>query len=73
MPREFVVQYVVGAFMAVMDWWLEAGANIAPEKMDAMFQRLAVDCVADLRRYPTADEFAIPSDDGRLSSRQAPS
>jgi AcrR family transcriptional regulator len=50
LPREFVVQYVVGAFLAVMDWWLEAGAKTAPEKMDAMFQRLAADGVANLRR-----------------------
>ena len=50
MPREFVVQYLVGAFMALMDWWLEAGAKTAPEKMDAMFQRLAADGFAGLRR-----------------------
>jgi AcrR family transcriptional regulator len=62
-PREFAVQYVVGAFMAVMDWWLEAGAKTAPEKMDSMFQRLAAEGIADLPRYP--------ADHSRPSSRQA--
>jgi hypothetical protein len=27
-PRKLVVQYVVGAFMAVMTWWLDGGAKL---------------------------------------------
>src|SRR3979409_1519024 len=27
-PRELVVQYVVGAFMAVISWWLDGGAKL---------------------------------------------
>src|SRR5256885_7612254 len=27
-PRELVVQYVVGALMAVMTWWLDGGAKL---------------------------------------------
>jgi len=42
-PREFVVQYVVGAFMAVMTWWLDAGAKLSPQRIDAMFRRLATE------------------------------
>jgi AcrR family transcriptional regulator len=42
-PRELVVQYVVGAFMAVMTWWLDGGAKLPPKRMDAMFQRLAAE------------------------------
>jgi AcrR family transcriptional regulator len=71
MPREFVVQYVVGSFMAVMDWWLEAGAKTAPEKLDAMFQRLALDGIASLPNLPAANDFEIPPVRGRLSSQQA--
>jgi AcrR family transcriptional regulator len=40
-PREFAVQYVVGAFMAVMTWWLDGGAKLSPQRIDAMFRRLA--------------------------------
>jgi len=40
-PRELVVQYVVGAYMAVLTWWLDAGAKLPPERIDAMFRRLA--------------------------------
>ncbi|KOF17196.1 hypothetical protein AC244_18500 [Ensifer adhaerens] len=43
MPREFVVQYIVGAFMAVLTWWLDGGAKMPPERIDAMFRRLAFD------------------------------
>ena len=41
--RELVVQYVVGAFMAVMTWWLDGGAKLPPQRIDTMFRRLATD------------------------------
>lgn len=40
-PRELVVQYVVGAYMAVLTWWLDGGAKLAPQRLDIMFRRLA--------------------------------
>jgi AcrR family transcriptional regulator len=40
-PRELVVQYVAGAYMAVLTWWLDRGAKLPPERIDAMFRRLA--------------------------------
>jgi AcrR family transcriptional regulator len=42
-PREVVVQYVVGAFMAVMTWWLDGGAKVPARRIDAMFRRLATE------------------------------
>ena len=39
-PREFLVQFVVGAFNSVLVWWLDGGAKIPPEQIDAMFQDL---------------------------------
>ena len=39
--RDFIVQYVVGAFMSVLTGWLDAGAKLPPDRIDAMFQRLA--------------------------------
>ena len=42
-PRELVVQYVVGAYMAVLTWWLDGGAKLPPQRIDAMFRRLATD------------------------------
>jgi len=43
MPRELVVQYVVGACMAVLTWWLDKGAKLPPQRLAAMFQRLATE------------------------------
>ncbi|MQW60085.1 TetR/AcrR family transcriptional regulator [Sinorhizobium meliloti] len=34
-PREFVVQYLVGAYMAVLTWWLDGGTKLPPELVDA--------------------------------------
>ena len=42
-PRDFVVQYVVGAYMAVLTWWLDGGAKLPPQKIDGMFRRLATE------------------------------
>ncbi len=47
-PRELVVQYVVGAYMAVMTWWLDGGAKLPPQRMDAMFRRLATEGILRL-------------------------
>jgi hypothetical protein len=47
-PREFVVQYLVGAYMAVLTSWLDGGAKLPPERVDAIFRRLSTDGV--LRR-----------------------
>lgn len=44
--REFAVQYLVGAFMATMTWWLDDGAKVPPTLMDAMFRNLATKGVA---------------------------
>src|SRR6266481_4625992 len=42
-PRELVVQYVVGAYMAVLTWWLDGGAKLPPKEMAAMFRRLVTE------------------------------
>jgi AcrR family transcriptional regulator len=42
-PREVVVQYVVGAFMAVMTWWLDGGAKLSARQIDTMFRHLATE------------------------------
>lgn len=42
-PRDVTVQCVVGAHLAVLTWWLDSGAKLPPEEIDAMFRRLAAD------------------------------
>ena len=38
--REIAVQYVVGAYMSVLTWWLDTGARQPPAEIDAVFRRL---------------------------------
>lgn len=52
-PDELAVQHIVGAFMAVMRWWLDDGARLGPERVDEMFRRLALHGVA--AAYPMSD------------------
>ena len=48
-PGELVVQYLVGAYMAVMTWWLDGGAKLPPHRMDAMFRHLAAEGILRAR------------------------
>ena len=48
-PRELVVQYLVGAYMAVLIWWLDGGAKLPPKRIDAMFRRLATEGITLLQ------------------------
>jgi AcrR family transcriptional regulator len=43
LQREVVVQYIVGAYMSLLTWWLDRGAKPPPEQMDAMFRRLVTE------------------------------
>lgn len=38
--REVVVQFVAGAFVALLIWWLDSGAKLLPEQIDAIFKQL---------------------------------
>ena len=51
-PRELIVQFVVGAYMAVLTWWLDKGAKLPPAKIDAMFRRLASEGIKSLYSRP---------------------
>lgn len=46
LPRELIVQHLVGAYMSVLAWWLDGGAKLPPERIDAIFRRLATEGVA---------------------------
>lgn len=45
-PRECIVRYIVGAYMAMLTWWLDSGAKLPPERIDAMFRSLTNDGLA---------------------------
>lgn len=39
-PPDVALQFVAGAFTALLAWWINSRARLAPEALDAMFQRL---------------------------------
>lgn len=43
MPRDLVIEIVVNAYMTILTWWLDSGAKLPPDRMDAMFRRLATE------------------------------
>jgi hypothetical protein len=59
-PLAVVSQYLAGAFLNLLKWWLEAGMPYSSEQMDSMFQQLALPGVwATLgRRSEEAEEQA---------------
>lgn len=48
-PRELVVQHIVGAYMAVLTWWLDGGAKLLPQRVDEFFQQLMSEGIAPSR------------------------
>jgi heme oxygenase len=44
--REMLVEYVTGAFMAVMTWWLDEGAKLPVGEVDEVFRRVAMQGLA---------------------------
>ena len=40
--RELTVQFLVGAYLSVLTWWLDRGATETPEQIEAAFRDLAV-------------------------------
>lgn len=40
--RQLAVQYIAGAFMAVLTWWLDQGATVPPDEVDHIFRRLVM-------------------------------
>jgi AcrR family transcriptional regulator len=64
-PVEIVVDYVVGAYMALLARWLDDDNRYSPQTMDAAFRRLVLPgLTATLQPSPTSVEHrqaAVPS------------
>jgi AcrR family transcriptional regulator len=40
--RALATEYIAGAFMAVLTWWLDHSARLPPQEVDAIFRRLVM-------------------------------
>ena len=45
-PRGAAVEYIAGAYMALLTWWLDSGAKLSAERVDAIFRRLTIHGIA---------------------------
>ncbi|MER9613382.1 TetR family transcriptional regulator C-terminal domain-containing protein, partial [Mesorhizobium sp. M0312] len=41
LPAEFTIQFIAGAFLAVLAWWVATDMNLSPAQADDLFQRMA--------------------------------
>lgn len=46
--REFIVQFVVGAFITALRWWLERKPKLQPSQVDREFRRLVLGGIGPL-------------------------
>jgi len=44
-PRSAAVQFVVGALMSVLTWWLEEKSKLSPAEANAIFRRLTIPAI----------------------------
>jgi hypothetical protein len=42
LPSTVVAQYLTGAFMALLKWWIDEKMPYSPDEMDAMFRQLTI-------------------------------
>ncbi|MDG4892995.1 TetR/AcrR family transcriptional regulator [Mesorhizobium sp. WSM4976] len=47
-PRDFVVQFVVGTFLTALNWWFERKPKLSPSQVDAMFRSLVLGGLAQM-------------------------
>ena len=52
--EDFTTAYIVGAFMAVMDWWMKQGMALPPQRIDALFQRAVAEGIT-ATSHPVAE------------------
>ena len=45
--REATVQCLTGTFTSLMIWWLDSGAVLPPDKVDAIFRHLSLEGIAE--------------------------
>jgi AcrR family transcriptional regulator len=54
-PPELVADYMAGAILTMLRWWLDNGMTYPPEQMDAMFQQLVLPGVQATLGIPISD------------------
>jgi len=45
LPRNAVIQFVVGALMSVLTWWLDERSKLSPAEANAIFRRLTLTAI----------------------------
>src|SRR6266516_1028054 len=50
LPRNAVIQFVVGALMSVITWWLDERSKLSPAEADAIFRRLTLPAILNQGR-----------------------
>jgi AcrR family transcriptional regulator len=46
-PKNALVQFVVGALMSILTWWLDENAKLSADEANAVFRRLAIPAVLE--------------------------
>ena len=44
-PRSAAVQFVVGALMSILTWWIEERSKLSPAEANAIFRRLTIPAI----------------------------
>jgi AcrR family transcriptional regulator len=45
LPRNVVIQFVVGSLIAVIAWWLDERSKLSPAEVDVIFRRLTLPAI----------------------------
>lgn len=59
-PRSVLIQFVVGALMSVLTWWMDRKSGLSPAQVDTIFRRLTIPAIVaafDNRAPETGHRF----------------
>ena len=51
--QQLVLQFIVGAFLSVLTWWLDTNSRLSAEQVDAAFRSLAISGIDGLKTGQT--------------------
>lgn len=56
---ELAAEYIVGALMSIVTWWLDCSINLSPEELDSVFQAMTHPALQTIREFPNKGSLVV--------------
>lgn len=59
LPRELAQEFILGAFLSVLTWWLKRRPDLAPAEVEGLFRQLMFGGVGDFAVHGETESLAL--------------